>query len=84
MPLWKMIICRTRKRKTPYNDEYDIKEMTRKAFENNFQVSVKANGDRAVNSTLNAIESVTKEVKPKAAEPVLNTLSSFSRTYAKN
>jgi predicted amidohydrolase YtcJ len=54
------------KRKTPYNDEYDIKEMTRKAFENNFQVSVKANGDRAVNSTLNAIESVTKEVKPKA------------------
>ncbi len=55
------------KRKTPYNDEYDIKEMTRKAFENNFQVSVKANGDRAVNSTLNAIESVTKEVKPKAS-----------------
>lgn len=54
------------KRKTPYNDEYDIKEMTRKAFENNFQVSVKANGDRAVNSTLNAIESVEKEVKPKA------------------
>jgi hypothetical protein len=54
------------KRKTPYNDEYDIKEMTKKAFENNFQVSVKANGDRAVNSTLNAIESVTKEVKPKA------------------
>ena len=40
--------------------------MTKKAFENNFQVSVKANGDRAVNSTLNAIESVTKEVKPKA------------------
>jgi len=35
--------------------------MTRKAFENNFQVSVKANGDRAVNSTLNAIESVTKK-----------------------
>jgi len=54
------------KRKTPYNDEYDIKEMTRKAFENNFQVSVKANGDRAVNSTLNAIESIEKEVKPKA------------------
>jgi predicted amidohydrolase YtcJ len=54
------------KRKTPYNDEYDIKEMTKKAFENNFQVSVKANGDRAVNSTLNAIESVEKEVKPKA------------------
>jgi predicted amidohydrolase YtcJ len=54
------------KRKTPYNDEYDIKEMTKKAFDNNFQVSVKANGDRAVNSTLNAIEDVTKEVKPKA------------------
>lgn len=54
------------KRKTPYNDEYDIKEMTKKAFENNFQISVKANGDRAVNSTLNAIESVEKEIKPKA------------------
>jgi len=54
------------KRKTPYNDEYDIKEMTKKAFENNFQVSVKANGDRAVTSTLNALETVTKEVKPKA------------------
>ena len=54
------------KRKTPYNDEYDIREMTKKAFENNFQVSVKANGDRAVTSTLNAIDSVTKEIKPKA------------------
>lgn len=54
------------KRKTPYNDEYDIKEMTKKAFENNFQISVKANGDRAVTSTLNAIESVIKEVKPNA------------------
>lgn len=53
------------KRKTPYNDEYDIREMTKKAFENNFQVSVKANGDRAVTSTLNAIDSVTKELKPK-------------------
>jgi predicted amidohydrolase YtcJ len=54
------------KRKTPYNDEYDIREMTKKAFENNFQVSVKANGDRAVTSSLNAIESVEKEIKPKA------------------
>jgi predicted amidohydrolase YtcJ len=54
------------KRKTPYNDVYDIIEMTKKAFENNFQVSVKANGDRAVNSTLNAIDSVTKEIKSEA------------------
>lgn len=54
------------KRKTPYNDEYDIKEMCKKAFEKNFQVSVKANGDRAVTSTLNAIESVTKDFKSKA------------------
>ncbi len=54
------------KRKTPYNDEYDIREMTKKAFEKDFQVSVKANGDRAVYSTLNAIDSVTKEIKPKA------------------
>jgi predicted amidohydrolase YtcJ len=40
--------------------------MTKKAFENNFQFSVKANGDRAVTSSLNAIESVEKEIKPKA------------------
>jgi predicted amidohydrolase YtcJ len=54
------------KRKTPYNDEFDIKEMTRKAFEKGFQVSIKAIGDRAVTSTLNAIESVSKETKSKA------------------
>jgi predicted amidohydrolase YtcJ len=54
------------KRMTPYNDEFDIKEMTKKAFENDFQISVKTVGDRAVTQTLNAIESVTKEVKPKA------------------
>ena len=54
------------RRKTAYNDEFDIKEMTKKAFEEGFQVSVKAVGDRAVNQTLNAIESVRKETKPKA------------------
>jgi len=53
-------------RKTPYNDEFDIKEMTKKAFDKGFQVSVKTIGDRAVTASLNAIESVTKEVKPKA------------------
>lgn len=54
------------KRKTPYNDEFDIKEMTKKAYEKGFQVSVKTVGDRAVTASLNAIESVTKEVKPKS------------------
>ncbi len=54
------------KRKTPYNDEYDIREMTKQAFENNFQISIKANGDRAVTASLNAIDSVTKEMKSKA------------------
>jgi predicted amidohydrolase YtcJ len=54
------------RRKTPYNDDFDIKEMTRKAFENGFQISVKAVGDRALNQTLNAIESVSKEIKSKA------------------
>lgn len=54
------------KRMTPYSDEFDIKEMTKKAFENNFQVSIKTIGDRAVTQSLNAIESITKEVKPKA------------------
>ena len=54
------------KRKTPYNDEFDIKEMTKKAFDKGFQVSIKAIGDRAITSSLNAIESVTKEAKSKA------------------
>ncbi|HEY3251211.1 MAG TPA: amidohydrolase [Ignavibacteria bacterium] len=54
------------KRKTPYNDEFDIKEMTKKAYEKGFQVSIKAVGDRAVSLTLNALESVTKEIKTKA------------------
>jgi predicted amidohydrolase YtcJ len=53
------------KRKIPYNDEFDIKEMTKKAYEKNFQVSVKTVGDRAVTQTLNAIESVAKELKSK-------------------
>lgn len=54
------------RRKIPYNDEYDIKEMTKKAFDKNFQVSIKANGDRAVTAALNAIDAVMKETKPKA------------------
>jgi len=54
------------KRKTPYNDEFDLKEMTKKAFDKGFQVSIKAIGDRAITSSLNAIESVTKEAKSKA------------------
>lgn len=62
------------KRMTPFNDEFDIKEMTKKAFEKDFQVSVKTVGDRAVTQTLNAIESVTKEVKPKAGRTRLEYL----------
>lgn len=62
------------KRKTPYNDEFDIKEMTKKAFEKGFQVSIKTVGDRAVTAALNSIESVTKEVKPKAGRTRLEYL----------
>jgi predicted amidohydrolase YtcJ len=62
------------KRMTPYNDEFDIKEMTKKAFENDFQISIKTVGDRGVTQTLNAIESVTKEVKPKAGRTRLEYL----------
>lgn len=62
------------KRMTPFNDEFDIKEMTKKAFEKDFQVSVKTVGDRAVTQTLNSIESVTKEVKPKAGRTRLEYL----------
>lgn len=54
------------KRMTPFNDEFDIKEMTKKANEKDFQISIKTVGDRALNQTLNAIESVNKEVKSKA------------------
>lgn len=62
------------KRKTPYNDEFDIKEMTKKANENGFQVSVKTIGDRAVKSSLNAIESANKEVKSKVGRTRLEYL----------
>lgn len=54
------------KRKTAYNDEYDLTEMMKKAFDKDFQVSVKAVGDRATNGTLNAYENTIKAVKPKA------------------
>ncbi len=54
------------RRMTPFNDEFDIKDITKKAFEKDFQISVKTVGDRAVTQTLNAVESVMKEVKPKA------------------
>lgn len=62
------------KRKTPYNDEFDIREMTKKAYEKGFQVSIKAVGDRAVSQTLGALESVTKEVKPKVGRTRLEYL----------
>ncbi|MCC6865969.1 MAG: amidohydrolase [Ignavibacteria bacterium] len=62
------------KRMTPFNDDFDIKEMTKKANENNFQVSIKTVGDRAVTQTLNAIESVNKEVKSKAGRTRLEYL----------
>jgi predicted amidohydrolase YtcJ len=66
------------KRKTPYNDDFDIKEMTKKAFEKGFQVSVKAVGDRAVNASLAAIESVTKEIKSKAGRTRLEYIEFVS------
>lgn len=53
------------KRKTPYNDEYDIREFVKKAFEKDFQVSIKAVGDRAITQTLNAVDSAGKLVKNK-------------------
>lgn len=62
------------KRMTPFNDDFDIKEMTKKANEKDFQVSVKTVGDRALTQTLNAIESVNKEVKPKAGRTRLEYL----------
>jgi predicted amidohydrolase YtcJ len=51
---------------TPYNDFYDILEATKKANKNDFQISVKTVGDRAVTQTLNAIDSANKEIKSKA------------------
>jgi predicted amidohydrolase YtcJ len=62
------------KRMTPFNDEFDIKEMTKKANEKDFQISVKTVGDRALTQTLNAVESVNKEVKPKAGRTRLEYL----------
>lgn len=51
------------KRMTPFNDDYDIKEMVKRAFEKGFQISIKTVGDRAVNQTLNAVETASQEVK---------------------
>ncbi len=48
-------------RKVPYSDEFDIEKIFRKAYDKNFQLMVKAVGDRAVKSSLNAIEKVLKE-----------------------
>lgn len=48
-------------RKIPYSDEFDIETIYRKAYDKNFQLMVKAVGDRAVNSSLNAVEKVLKE-----------------------
>ncbi len=62
------------KRMTPFNDDFDIKEMTMKANEKDFQISVKTVGDRALTQTLNAIESVNKEVKSKAGRMRLEYL----------
>ncbi len=62
------------KRMTPFNDDFDIKEMTKKANEKDFQISVKTVGDRALTQTLNAIESVNKEVKSKAGRTRLEYL----------
>jgi predicted amidohydrolase YtcJ len=39
--------------------------MIKKAYDKGFQVSIKTVGDRAVTQTLNAIESVSKEMKTK-------------------
>ena len=66
------------KRMTPFNDEFDIKEMTKKAFEHDFQISVKTVGDRAAVQTLNAIESVTREVKSKTGRSRLEYLEFVS------
>ncbi len=62
------------KRMTPFNDDFDIKEMTKKANEKDFQISIKTVGDRALTQTLNAIESVNKEVKSKAGRMRLEYL----------
>ncbi len=62
------------KRMTPFNDDFDIKEMTKKANEKDFQISIKTVGDRALTQTLNTIESVNKEVKSKAGRTRLEYL----------
>lgn len=48
-------------RKVPYSDEFDIEETFGKAYDKNFQLLIKAVGDRAVNSSLNAIAKVLEE-----------------------
>jgi predicted amidohydrolase YtcJ len=66
-------------RKIPYSDEYDIEEVFKKAYDKNFQFMIKAVGDRAVNSSLNAIEKVLKEKNENDHRTVLEHVEFIER-----
>lgn len=62
------------KRKIPYSDEFVIEKIFKQAIEKNFQFSVKTVGDRAFNSSLNAIEKILKEKNPKDHRTILSSV----------
>jgi hypothetical protein len=54
-----------------FNSENDIDDFVKKAFEKEFQVNVKAVGDKAVNITLNVLERNIKSKNPKNHRTVI-------------
>lgn len=54
-----------------FNSENDIEDFVKKAFDREFQVSVKAVGDKAVNITLNVLERNIKLKNPKNHRTIL-------------
>lgn len=59
------------KRKIPYVTSGDIERVYSKAIDKNFQFSIKAVGDRAVDSALSIIEKVNKQKNPKDQRTIL-------------
>lgn len=57
-----------------FNSENDIDDFVKKSFEKDFQVNVKAVGDKAVNITLNVLERNIKAKNPKNHRTVVEHL----------
>lgn len=59
------------KNTTQYATDEEVESNFKKAIEKEFQFCIKSVGDKAVNNSLNIIEKVIKEKKPKDARPII-------------